>query len=72
MKQRNLVAKHMNTYNRASVVPDKRDKHLDDLMEQETFILSDEAFDRFTECVEAGGDNVALNNLMQKKSRWID
>lgn len=31
----NLVAKHMNTYNRASVVPDKRDKHLDDVYEQE-------------------------------------
>lgn len=31
----NYVAKHMNTYNRASVVPDKRDKHLDDVYEQE-------------------------------------
>lgn len=31
----NLVAKHMNTYNRSSVVPDKRDKHLDDVYEQE-------------------------------------
>lgn len=32
---RNLVAKHMNTYNRSSVVPDKRDKYLDDLAERE-------------------------------------
>lgn len=71
MKQRNLVAKHMNTYNRPSVVPDKRDKHLDDLMEQERFILNDEAFDRFTECVEAG-DNEALDKLMKKKSRWVE
>lgn len=33
--QRNWVAKHMNTYNKTSVVPDKRDKHLDDAYEQE-------------------------------------
>jgi hypothetical protein len=32
---RNYVAKHMNSFNRASVVPDKRDKHLDDVYEQE-------------------------------------
>ena len=32
---RNFVAKHMNSFNRASVVPDKRDKHLDDVYEQE-------------------------------------
>lgn len=32
---RNYVAKHMNTYNRSSVVPNKRSKHLDDLAEQE-------------------------------------
>lgn len=32
---RNLVAKHMNTFNRSSVVEDKRDKHLDDLYDQE-------------------------------------
>lgn len=32
---RNLVAKHMNTYNRASVVPDKRDKYLDDAYEKD-------------------------------------
>lgn len=32
---RNYVAKHMNTYNRASVVPNKRAKHLDNLYEQE-------------------------------------
>lgn len=31
----NYVAKHMNTYNRASVVPDKRDKHLQDAYEKE-------------------------------------
>lgn len=32
----NYVAKHMNTYNRASVELDKRDKHLDDMYERET------------------------------------
>lgn len=32
---RNFVAKHMNTFNRSSVVEDKRDKHLDDLYDQE-------------------------------------
>jgi hypothetical protein len=31
----NYVAKHMNSFNRASVVPDKRDKDLDDLFQQE-------------------------------------
>lgn len=31
----NFVAKHMNTFNRSSVVEDKRDKHLDDLYDQE-------------------------------------
>lgn len=31
----NFVAKHMNNFNRASVVPDKRDKELDDLFQQE-------------------------------------
>lgn len=36
---RNFVAKHMNTFNRSSVVEDKRDKHLDDVYDQE---LSDE------------------------------
>lgn len=72
MKQRNLVAKHMNTYNRPSVVPDKRDKHLDDLMEQEVFILNDEAFDHFTECVEAGLGFEALNKLMKNKPRWVN
>ena len=35
MNQRNFVAKHMNTYNKSSVVPDKRDKNLDDVYEQE-------------------------------------
>lgn len=35
MKQNNFVAKHMNTFNRSSVVEDKRDKHLDDLYDQE-------------------------------------
>lgn len=35
MNTRNLVAKHMNTYNRSSVVQDKRDKYLDDIHEQE-------------------------------------
>lgn len=35
MKQNNFVAKHMNNFNRAAVVPDKRDKHLDDAYEQE-------------------------------------
>ena len=32
---RNFVAKHMNTFNRSSVVENKRDKHLDDLYDQE-------------------------------------
>lgn len=32
---RNYVAKHMNTFNRSTVVDDKRDKYLDDLYEQE-------------------------------------
>lgn len=32
---RNWVAKHMNTYNKTSVVPDKRDKYLDDSFEKE-------------------------------------
>lgn len=31
----NFVAKHMNTFNRSSVVENKRDKHLDDLYDQE-------------------------------------
>jgi len=31
----NYVAKHMNNYNRPSVVPDKRDKHLQDAYEKE-------------------------------------
>ena len=35
MRQNNFVAKHMNTFNRSSVVEDKRDKHLDDLYDQE-------------------------------------
>jgi len=35
MKPNNFVAKHMNTFNRSSVVEDKRDKHLDDLYDQE-------------------------------------
>ena len=35
MNNRNIVAKHMNTHNRSSIVPDKRDKYLDDLHEQE-------------------------------------
>lgn len=35
MKQRNYVAKHMNTYNRPSVELDKRNKHLDDAYEKE-------------------------------------
>lgn len=35
MNMRNLVAKHMNKFNRSSVVEDKRDKHLDDLYDQE-------------------------------------
>lgn len=35
MSNRNFVAKHMNTFNRSSVVEDKRDKHLDDLYDQE-------------------------------------
>jgi hypothetical protein len=34
MKQ-NFVAKHMNTYNRPSVVLDKRSKYLDDAAEQD-------------------------------------
>lgn len=33
--QRNYVAKHMNNFNRASVVPDKRDKYLEDAYEKE-------------------------------------
>jgi len=32
---KNLVAKHMNTFNRSSVVPDKHDKYLDELAERE-------------------------------------
>lgn len=32
---RNYVAKHMNTFNRSSVVKDKRDKYLDDLYDEE-------------------------------------
>lgn len=32
---RNFVAKHMNSFNRATVVPDKRDKYLDDVYEKE-------------------------------------
>lgn len=40
--ERNFVAKHMNTYNKASVVPDKRSKHLDDAYEQDmTYELDD-------------------------------
>lgn len=35
MKQRNYVAKHMNTYNHPSVELDKRNKHLDDAYERE-------------------------------------
>jgi hypothetical protein len=35
MKQHNFVAKHMNSFNRASVVPDKRDKYLEDAYEKE-------------------------------------
>lgn len=35
MKQHNLVAKHMNTYNRPSVELNKRNKHLDDAYEKE-------------------------------------
>ena len=37
---RNFVAKHMNTYNRSSVVLDKRNKMLDDEYEKE---MHDEA-----------------------------
>lgn len=35
MKTNNYVAKHMNTFNRSSVVPHKRDKYLDELAERE-------------------------------------
>jgi len=31
----NYVAKHMNSFNRASVVPDKRDKQLQEAYEKE-------------------------------------
>lgn len=39
--RRNYVAKHMNQFNRASVVPNKRDKMLDDLWERENDELLD-------------------------------
>ena len=42
---RNYVAKHMNTYNRSSVVPNKRGKHLDDLAEQEADLEVDECLE---------------------------
>lgn len=42
---RNYVAKHMNTYNRSSVVPNKRGKHLDDLAEQEADVEVDECLE---------------------------
>ena len=45
MKQNNFVAKHMNNFNRASVVPDKRDKHLAEEYEKEMDYPSEEEDD---------------------------
>lgn len=45
MRQRNYVAKHMNTYNRPSVELDKRNKHLDDAYEKEMGEEVDTIFD---------------------------
>jgi hypothetical protein len=51
---RNYVAKHMNTYNRASVVQDKRSKHLDDVYEEEMNQALEDADERGVRSSERG------------------